>query len=79
MHEHLSLIDGEQGVASLNLDSLQQRSEDLKLETQQTVSDLEAADMAEVSVQLQTEQTALQFTYAATVRLLDVNLLDFLR
>lgn len=72
-------VIGEQAVSLENLDAIEARSEDLQLELKISLADLEAADIAEAAVLLQSEQTALQFTYAATTRLMDTSLLDFLR
>ena len=75
-----SVLDAvaEQSVALENLDALEARTRDLQLETRRVISDIESADIAEVVVELQNTETMLQFTFAATVALMDQSLLDFL-
>lgn len=79
VHDDLLDVIGEQSVSLENLDAVETRTEDLEVELKISLSDLESADIAEAAVRLQAEQTALQFTYAATTRLMDTSLLDFLR
>ena len=78
---HSQVIDfvGEQSVELSNLETLENRLRELRLSTQETVIEMESADMADVIVRLQAEQNHLQFIYAATASLNQVNLLDFIR
>jgi flagellar hook-associated protein 3 len=79
VHEELLEVIAEQSVALTNLDGLEARAEDYKLETQNIVADLESADIGESIVKLQTSQNALQFTYAVSMQVMQTSLLDFLR
>ena len=72
-------VIGEQAATLEDLESLETRAADLQLETQKSLVELEAADLPSLIVQLQQEQNLLEFTYAASVRLMDQSLLDFLR
>jgi flagellar hook-associated protein 3 FlgL len=79
VHDELLEVMGEQSVALKNLDGLEARAEDYKLETQHTVASLETADIGEAIVKLQTSQNALQFTYAISMQVMQTSLLDYLR
>ena len=79
VHDHLLDIVAEQSVDLENLDGLQRRAEDFQLETQIVVASVESADITDAIVKMQTEQNALQYTYAVTSQILDTSLLDFLR
>lgn len=72
-------IVGEQSASLENLESLERRTQDLQLELRKQVSDLEAADISEVVLNLQSQDNALRLTLAAAARVLDQSLLDFLR
>lgn len=78
LQDHLLNIVGVQAVSLENLDSLASRIGELQLEQQKIASDIEAADMAEVVLRLQQEQTMLQFTLAGTARLFAQSLADYL-
>lgn len=79
VHDELLEVVGEQSVALENLDGLEARAQDYKLETQHTVANLETADIGEAIVKLQTSQNALQFTYATSMQVMQTSLLDYLR
>ncbi len=79
IHEQLLDVISEQSVALENLDAMQSRAEEYQLETQHTVAQMESADIPAAIVQLQTEQNALQYTYAVSVQVMSSSLLDFLR
>jgi len=89
MQRHLGELDrvmsnvldsvGEQAASLTNLVSLKARSDDYKLETQIQISGIESVDLADAVIRLQTEQNALQFTYAVSAGLMDLSILDFLR
>ena len=70
---------GEQSTTLANLDSLQARSEDLKLNLQARSAEIASTDYTEAIIELQQSQSMLEYTYAASARLLSVSLLDFLR
>jgi flagellar hook-associated protein 3 len=72
-------VVGEQSVTLQNLDALENNLRNVQLETQRILSDLESADLAEVTLRLQQEQTLLQFSFASFAAVTDTNLLDFLR
>jgi flagellar hook-associated protein 3 FlgL len=79
VHRGLLNAVGEQSVALENLDSLQTRIEDVRLETQKLTSELESADVSEAVLGLQNQQSMLQLTFASAARIFDQSLLDFLR
>ena len=70
---------GEQAASSANLDNMKLDFENSHTETQIQVSDMESVDFAEAAIRLQQEQNALQYTYAASIGLLDLSILDFLQ
>ncbi len=78
MNQILNVV-GEQSVALDNLDVIQLRTEQLQLETRGMIGDVEGADIPALVVKLQSEQNLLQFTYASSVGLLDLSILDFIR
>lgn len=78
VRDHISLSIVQQSTSLENLDALQSRAEDLKLETTSSISDLESADIAEVALRLQNTQALLQFTLSATASMFDVSLLNYL-
>ncbi len=75
---HVLAIVGEQSVTLESLDSIEARHENLQLDTRGMIADLESADIGQALFDLQSEQTLLQFTYAATSALLSQNILDFI-
>lgn len=70
---------GEQGTNLQNLGVLETHVRDIKLETRKIIGNLEDADVTEVITKLQAQQNQLQLTLAASARLFDQSLLDFLR
>jgi flagellar hook-associated protein 3 len=76
-----SVLDlvGEQSSSLQNLDALERRAQELKLETEKLTGELESADLSEVVLRVQEEQNLLQLTFAAAARIFDQSLLDFLR
>lgn len=76
--EHLLNAVGEQAVSLENLDALETRIGDLQVEQEQMASDIEGADMANAVLRLQQEQTMLQYTLAASARMFDISILDFI-
>lgn len=78
LHEHLLDVVGEQSVSLETLDTLEARVQDLRLEQQRVASNVESADLADVILRLQQEQSLLSFTLAGTARLFEQSLVDFL-
>ena len=76
--DHLLDIVGDQAVSLENLDALEFRIGDLKLEQQRMAQAIESADITESVVLLQQEQRFLEYTLASTSRLFDISLVDFL-
>lgn len=70
---------GRQSVELENLESLKTRAEDFQVQTKQILSNLESANLAEVILELTSQQNLLQFTYATTLRVFDQSLLNFLK
>lgn len=77
-HDQILEFVGEQSVELANLETLESRTRDLRLVTQEVVTETENADIADVIVRLQTEQNHLQFIYATTANIMSTSLLDFL-
>lgn len=78
-HDQVMEFVGEQAVELSNLETLESRTRELTLVTQEAVIDIENADVADVIVRLQNQQNHLQFIYAATASLSQTSLLDFIR
>lgn len=78
VHTDILNVVGEQSTSLQNLDGLETRVRDIKLETRKFISDLEGADITEVVTNLQSQQNQLRLTLAAAARLFDQSLLDFL-
>lgn len=76
--DHLINVAGEQSSTLENIDALETRYEDLRLETKRQKGELESADVSDLVIQLQTEQNLLQFAYSTTAGLFDLNILNFL-
>lgn len=76
---HLLDVIGRQSVTLRHLDSLEERIGDLKLESQRVLAETQGTDFAGAVLQLQQEQTLLQFTLASLSRLNDVSILNFIR
>ena len=79
IHDHILESVGQQSASWENLRSLKVLVEDYQLEKQVQINDIASVDLAEAAIKLQQEQNALQFTYAASVGLMDLSILDFLR
>ncbi|MCA9263008.1 MAG: flagellar hook-associated protein FlgL [Planctomycetales bacterium] len=77
--DHVLATVGEQSVTLENIQGLKARHEDLRLELETVIVDLSGTDAAEAILQLQTEQTLLNLTFASSTAFLDQTLLDFLR
>ena len=77
-HGQILNIVGEQSVELSNLETLEDKTRQVRLSTQEAVNDLENADVTDLIVRLQTQQTHLQFIYASTAAMQQTNLLDFI-
>ncbi|MCA9154148.1 MAG: flagellar hook-associated protein FlgL [Planctomycetales bacterium] len=77
--DNILTIVGDQSATLESLEATQQRLEEVQLNLAGVISDRESADMVEVVLNLQNEQNMLQYTFATTSRLFDINLLNFLR
>jgi flagellin-like hook-associated protein FlgL len=77
---HTTILDsvGSQSSQLQGLQGLQSHVKDLQLTTQKTASDLGDADLTDLIVQMQTQSTLLQMTYAGITRMFGSSLLDFL-
>ncbi len=78
LQDHILDIVGQQGVSLENLDSLEARLTDLKLEQQKIATEIEGADMADVILRLQQEEMMLQYTLASSAQLFSQSLIDYL-
>ena len=78
LQDHILGIVGQQSVSLENLDALQARVTDLKLEQQKIATEIEGADMAEVILRLQQENLMLQYTLASSAQLFSQSLVDYL-
>ncbi len=78
-HDQVIEFVGEQSVELSNLQTLGNKTREVRLVLQETLADIENADVADVIVRLQTEQNHLQFIYAATASMNQTSLLDFIR
>ena len=78
---HNNVLQGVgQTAASLqNLEGLENHVSEVQLESRKLTADLEGVDLSEVVIRLQSQQNLLQLTMAATARLFDQSLLDFIR
>lgn len=76
--DHLLEHVGRQSVSLQQLDRIQIRTEDLKLEAQRLHSELNSPDFATAITQLQEEQNLLQYSFATITRIFDLSILDFL-
>ncbi len=70
---------GEQAASLQNLEALESRLGDLQLEARKLTTELESADISDVVINLQAQENLLRLTLASASRLLENNLLDFLR
>lgn len=76
--DHVLSVVGKQSVSLQQLDRLETRAEDLKLESQTLLTDTQSPDFASAIVQLQEEQNLLQYSLATVTRIFDLSVLDFL-
>lgn len=76
--DHLLSVIGKQSVSLQQLDRLETRAEDLKLESQTLLTNTQSPDFASAIVQLQEEQNLLQYSLATVTRIFDLSVLDFL-
>jgi len=72
-------IVGEQSVSLEALVALKSRNDAYYLEVANITNEIEAADLAEVVIQLQHEENLLQYSYAVSSTILSQNILDYLR
>ena len=78
-HDQIIEFVGEQSVELSNLQTLANKTREVRLVVQNALIDIESADVADVIVRLQTEQNHLQFIFAATASMNQSSLLDFIR
>jgi flagellar hook-associated protein 3 len=70
---------GRQSASLLSLQELEFRVEDIALETRVQINQFQATDIPEAVLQLQGQQTLLEFTYSVTAQVNSTSILDFLR
>lgn len=70
---------GEQSASLQHLENLEKVTLEAQLAARKVVSDLEDADVSEVVVRLQENENLLRLAFAASARLFDQSLLDYLR
>lgn len=70
---------GEQATSLRTMDTLRLRVDDLRLSVETRLSDVQSTDLPDAVLRLETSQTLLQYTYAATASINQLSLLDFLR
>lgn len=78
MQNNVLNVVGEQSVSLESLDSLETRINNMQVDQQKMASDIEGADMADAVLHMQQEQTMLQYTLAATARMFDISLVNYL-
>ena len=69
---------GEMSAHLENLAALDSRLQDVQVQTKTRVGDLESADLADVVLNLRTQENLYSATLATSARIFDQNLLDFL-
>jgi flagellar hook-associated protein 3 FlgL len=69
---------GEQAAALENLQSLDSYLMDVQLAARKTVSELEDADLSQVVIQLQAQETLLRLTLATAAQIMGPSLLDYI-
>jgi flagellar hook-associated protein 3 FlgL len=77
--ERLTTTQAEAGTRQKRVEGAQQAATDGELTLTSSLSEVENADLPKVIVDLQLQQTAYQATLAATSRVMQPSLLDFLR
>ena len=70
---------GEQSTSLQSFDGLESVTLDLQLAARSRISELEDADVSQLVVEMQAQENLLRLTLAASARLFDNSLLDFLR
>jgi flagellin-like hook-associated protein FlgL len=79
VHTHILGVVGTQSATLQNLESLQSHLQDLQLNAKKTSSELGDADLSDLVIKLQSYQNMLQLSYASFARIIDQNILDFLK
>lgn len=77
--DRLTSARAEVGTRAQQVDAATQKGADTELSLKSSLSDVENADLPKVVVDLQMQQTAYQAALAATARVMQPTLLDFLR
>jgi flagellin-like hook-associated protein FlgL len=72
-------VVGAQSADLQNLQGLQNHLQDVQLQTRQMTSNVEDVDLTQVVVNLQAQQNLLRLTLAATAKIFDQNLTNFLK
>ena len=78
LSDHLLSVIGDQAVSLEQLDRMQTRAEDLQLLAEQSLAATEGTDYATAALELQQQQTAIQFSLASIVRVMEVSVLAYL-
>ena len=68
---------GQQSASLQSLDELSNRVGDLQLQTEIQINELQATDLPEAVLNLQNQQTLLEFTYSVAARVASTSLLSF--
>ena len=71
-------VIGEQSSALQTMESLQTRVEDMKQAAEVEINDLQVTDFPSAVLNLETNQTMLQYTYAVTASVTSIDLISFL-
>jgi flagellar hook-associated protein 3 FlgL len=77
--DRVTVAHAEVGTRANRIDQADQAGADTELRLKTSLSDVENADLPEVVVNLQMQQTSYQAALAATARVMQPTLLDFLR
>lgn len=78
LSDHLLGVVGDQAVSLEQLDRIQARAEDRQLLAEQALGLAEGTDYATAALELQQQQTAIQFSLASIVRVFDLSVLNYL-
>ena len=70
-------IRDRQSASLQSLDELSNRVGDLQLQTEIQINELQATDLPEAVLNLQNQQTLLEFTYSVAARVASTSLLNF--
>lgn len=76
--DHLLGVVGKQSVDLEQLDTQQERSQDIRVEAEKVLSGLQATDLTEAVLELQEKELLHQFTLATLARAFDSSILDYL-